>query len=127
MKKNKLYNKIIKPNFVKILKNRYLGLSALLLTFVYNIVKGKNWGDILFTEAIVLLFTCDTLKIPKLFNDEEKNLIPGVEGAKLGENNYISNEEAFEFYQKLRLTPIDDNNRTGLRLILNELKSKLNK
>ena len=127
MKKNKLYNKMSKPNFVKILKNRYLDLCGLLLTFVYNIVKGKNLGDILFTEAIILFFTCDILKIPKLFNEEEKNLIPGVEGAKLGENNYISNEEAFEFYQKLRLTPIYDNNRAGLRLILKELKSKLNK
>ena len=76
-------------------------------------MKGKNWAEILFTEAIVLLFACDTLKIPKLFNDEEKNLIPGEEGVKLGENNYISNEEAIEIYQKLRSSPIDEDNKPG--------------
>ena len=48
-------------------------------------MKGKNWAEILFTEAIVLLFACDTLKIPKFWNNEEKDLIPGEEGAKLVE------------------------------------------
>ena len=90
-------------------------------------MKGKNWGEILFTEAIVLLFTCDTLKIQKIFNDEEKNLIHGEEGAKLREDNYISNKEAIEFYKKLRSSPIDDNNRPGFRFIQKELNSKLNK
>ena len=74
-----------KPNFAKILKRRYFSLWGLLLTFIYNIVKGKNWAEILFTEAIVLLFACDTLKIPKFWNNEEKDLIPGEEGAKLVE------------------------------------------
>ena len=90
-------------------------------------MKGKNWAEILFTEAIILLFACDTLKIPKLYNDEEKSLIPGEKGAKLREDNYISNEEAIKLYKKLISSPIDDNNRPGLTLIQKELNSKLNK
>ena len=89
-----------KPNFAKILKYRYFKLFGLLLTFVYNIVKGKNWAEILFTEAIVLLFACDTLKIPKFWNNEEKDLIPGEEGAKLVEEGAQLGEDGAKLVEE---------------------------
>ena len=116
-----------KPNFAKILKYRYFNLCGLLLTFVYNVIKGKNWAEILYTEAIVLLIACDTLKITKFWNDEEKDLIPGEEGAKLREDNYISKMDAGAFYRKLRASRIDRDNKPNLMLIQDELNKKIEK
>ncbi len=67
------------------------------------------------------LFVCDTQKIAKLWNDEVKNLIPGEEGAKIEEVKYISSEESKGFFNKLKSSRIDDNNRSALRLIKEEL------
>ena len=89
-------------------------------------MKGKNLAEIVFNEVIVLLFLFSTFKMEKLFFNERKNLVPAEEGVTLPQNNYINNEEALAFYNKLKLSRIDDNNRSGLRLIKNELLNRFN-
>ena len=84
-------------------------------------LKGNNNAKIFFTEVIVLLFDCDTLKIPKLCKDEEKNLKLEAEGANLEEDNYLSSEKIMEFVGKLKCSRIDKNNKPELILIKNEL------
>ena len=116
-----------KPNFAKILKYRYFILFGLLFTFVYNILKGKNWAEILFTEIIVVLLAYGVFVMGQLCKGEEKDLIPGEEDVKLRENNYISNKEATKFYKKLRSSHIDEDIKPLLILIQNELNNKLNK
>lgn len=109
------------PDFGKILKYRYFSLIGLLLTFIYNILKGNNWAEIVFTEVIVALFTCDTLKIAKLCYDEERRLTPVEEVARVGEVNNLPNDEAKKFYGKIKPFNINDSNRATLRLIKEEL------
>ena len=112
--------------YIKLLKCRFFRILGLILSFIYNIVKGKNCAEIVFNEVIVLLFLCSAFKMEKLFFNEQKNLIPGEEGVTVHQDIYISNEEALAFNRRLRLSRIDDNNRPGLRLIKNELDNKFN-
>ena len=84
-------------------------------------LKGNNNAKIFFTEVIVLLFGCDTLKIPKFWNDEEKNLKPNAKDANLEEDIYLSSEKIMEFVDKLKSSRIDENNKSELILIKNEL------
>ena len=82
---------------------------------------GNNNAKIFFTEVIVLLFNCDTLNIPKFWNDEEKNLKPNAKDANLEEDNYLASEKIMEFVDKLKSSRIDENNKPELILIKNEL------
>ena len=82
---------------------------------------GNNNAQIFFTEVIVLLFGCDTLKIPKFWYDEEKNLKPNAKDANLEEDIYLSSEKIMEFVDKLKSSRIDENNKPELILIKNEL------
>lgn len=114
------------PNFKKIFKEKYFILIGLLLTFAYNIVKGNNWAEILFTELIVVLFACHAFKMEHLCKGEEKILIPGAEGANSEDDNYLSRENIIKIGNKLRVTRIDDKNRRELRGLKYELDRKLN-
>lgn len=114
------------PNFKKILKEKYFILIGLLLTFAYNIVKGNNWAEILFTELIVVLFACHAFKMEQLCKGEEKILIPGAEGANSEDDNYLSRENIIKIGNKLRVTRIDDKNRRELRGLKYELDRMLN-
>ena len=111
------------PNFKKIFKEKYFILIGLLLTFAYNIVKGNNWAEILFTELIVVLFACHAFKMEQLC---KKILIPGAEGANSEDDNYLSKENIIKICNKLRVTRIDDKNRRELRGLKYELDRRLN-
>lgn len=103
------------------MKEKYFTLIGLLLAFAYNIVKCNNWVEILFTESIVVLFSCGVFEMEKLLKGEEKILIPGAEGANSEDDNYLSQAKIMEFVNKLKQTRIDDNNRLGLKALKYEL------
>ena len=114
-----------RPNFAKTLKRRYFSLFGLFLTFVYNILKGNNWAEIIFNEVIVACFICGVFEMEQLCKVKEKDVIPGGEDVKLEKCSHISDNEAGEFYKKLKSSPIEKENEPIFILIKNEINNKL--